>query len=247
MRRLPSPGRPTATSRASRCRSRAIAAAAGRQVRRRHGVHAAQPHGAADAPPRPRPCTKAFARRRTASPTASSCHAEQGDGRVTGSKDAFCVRLPPLRRGQARLLRMPLRPQAQSLASVLKPDPLRVAASLASVAPAGGPGRGTDERRRPSPAAGSRLGCGDGRASRSRPASRCSTSRRRARPPRPRRPRCAGACWSTSTAARPTATPASSPATRRTACRAPRPPTALAVDPQGRVEGHARRDHVRCR
>ncbi len=64
-----------------------------------------------------------------------NCHAGR-DGRVTGSKDAFCVSCHAYAAVKIDCFECHSDRAAPSLASVLKPNPLRGAASLASVAPA---------------------------------------------------------------------------------------------------------------
>ena len=64
-----------------------------------------------------------------------SCHAGK-TGRVTGSKDAFCVSCHAYAAVKIDCFECHSDRAAPSLASAPKPDPLRQAASLASVAPA---------------------------------------------------------------------------------------------------------------
>ena len=121
-----------------------------------------------------------------------TCHASKETGRVTGSKDAFCE-------GCHRYAAVKLdcfechsdRPKPRRRARCRQPGRTM---SDAGATTAGG--RCLPGARR-------------SRASRWRRASRCSSSRRPGHPPRARRTRCAGACWSTSIAAPPIATPAS--------------------------------------
>jgi [DsrC]-trisulfide reductase subunit J len=64
-----------------------------------------------------------------------NCHAGKG-GRVTGSKDAFCVSCHAYAAVKIDCFECHSDRPAPSVASLLKPDPLRQAASLASLAPA---------------------------------------------------------------------------------------------------------------
>lgn len=71
-----------------------------------------------------------------------NCHAGKG-GRVTGSKDAFCVSCHAYAAVKIDCFECHSDRPAPSVASLLKPDPLRQAASLASLAPAVPPLEGT--------------------------------------------------------------------------------------------------------
>jgi len=71
-----------------------------------------------------------------------NCHAGKG-GRVTGSKDAFCVSCHAYAAVKIDCFECHSDRPAPSVASLLKPDPLRQAASLASLAPAVPPAEGT--------------------------------------------------------------------------------------------------------
>ena len=71
-----------------------------------------------------------------------NCHAGKG-GRVTGSKDAFCVSCHAYAAVKIDCFECHSDRPAPSVASLLKTDPLRQAASLASVAPAAPPVEGT--------------------------------------------------------------------------------------------------------
>ena len=181
------------------CRSRWSRSARRRQVRRGHAVHAAQSHGAPEAPARPD-----GARRRAhdaAQPRQlRDLPREQGDG--------------PRHRQQGRVLRRlphgtPRSSSTASNAIDATGSRARGRRAAASVRVGRSAGRasamsGIDH----APAADPRLGRGDGRR---HARARHHAVRPRARPSA-RRSRaskqCAGACWSTSTAARPTATPA---------------------------------------